>query len=206
MFVEQLKSEIADAKKNKQLINLSDPQKKGPFELMTLQSSLYNPLLYVQKGEKEIIITPVALVESEKRFVMDLDFYVSNNKDKFNNKEVYLIRNKSKKGVGFFETSGFYPDFIMWIIEGTKQYITFIDPHGMVHENITSEKVQLHKKIKDIEAKLNNPNVILNSIITTDSFSVNLIDYHSEEDWNANNVFFMSDENNYIQKIFNAIK
>lgn len=205
LFVEQLKSEIAAAKKNKQLINLSNPQKKGPFELMALQSSLYNPLLYVQKGEKEIIITPVALVESEKRFVMDLDSYVSNNKDKFNNKEVYLIRNKSKKGVGFFETSGFYPDFIMWIIEGTKQYITFIDPHGMVHENITSEKVQLHKEIKNIEAKLNNPNVILNSIITTDSFLADLIDYHSEEDWNANNVFFMSDVN-YIQKIFNAIK
>lgn len=205
LFVEQLKSKIAEAKKNKQLIDFSNPQKKGTFELMSLQSSLYNPLLYVQKGEKEIVITPVALVESEKAFVMDLDSYISKNKDKFINKEVYLIRNKAKKGIGFFETSGFYPDFIMWVIEGTKQYITFIDPHGMVHERLTSEKVQLHKKIKDIEAKLNNPNVILNSIITTDSPLTSLVDYHSEEEWNDNNVFFMSNVN-YIQKIFEAIK
>lgn len=205
IFVEQLKAKIADAKKNKQLIDFSSPQKKGPFELMSLQSSLYNPLLYVQKGEKEIVITPVALVESEKRFVMDLDSYVSNNKDKFIEKEVYLIRNKAKKGVGFFETSGFYPDFIMWVIEGTKQYITFIDPHGMVHESISSEKVQLHKRIKDIQVKLDNPNVILNSIITTDSFITDLVDYHSEDEWNSNNVFFMNDAN-YIQKIFEAIR
>ena len=204
-FVEDLKNKVQEAKSNRQLIDYSDPQKKGNFELFSFGGSLYNPLLYVKRGEKEIVISPVALIESEKNFVLDLDKYLKAHADDFAKKEVYLIRNKAKKGVGFFETAGFYPDFIMWIIAGDKQYITFIEPHGMVHENMSGEKVQLHKKIKVIQNKLNTPNVILNSVIVTDSIVINLFDQHTKEEWNENHVFFMTDAD-YIDALFKEIK
>lgn len=205
MFVEDLKNKIQEAKSNRQLVDYSVPQAKGNFELFTFSGSLYNPLLYVKRGEKEIVISPVALIESERKFVLDLDKYLKNHSDDFRNKEVYLIRNKAKKGVGFFENAGFYPDFIMWIIEGEKQFITFIEPHGMVHERVNSEKVQLHKKIKDIQLKLNSPNVVLNSMIVTDSDINSLFEYHTKEEWNQNHVFFMFDSD-YINELFKEIK
>ncbi len=200
-FIEELKDEVATAKKNRQLIDYADPQRKGSFELFTFANSLYNPLLYLQKGEKEIVISPTALVDSEKDFVLDLRNYVKNHAEMFNGKELFLIRNKSKKGVGFFETAGFYPDFIMWIVDGEKQYITFIEPHGMMHEAIDSEKVQLFRKIKDIQANMGNPNVILNSAIVTPT-DFGFVD-RAESEWNSNHVFFMRE--NYIEKLLSAI-
>ena len=204
-FVKSLTEEVKQAKESRQLIDITSPQQKGSFAALTFYGSLYNPLLYVTKGAKEIVVSPVALVDSEKRFVDDLDKYIASHEEQFKGKEVFLIRNKAKKGVGFFETAGFYPDFIMWIIEGEKQYVTFIEPHGMVHEQLTGEKVQLHKKIKEIQANLRKPNIILNSIIVSDSYCGGLIDPHPEHEWNDNNVFFMSSPS-YIGKLFLAIK
>ena len=37
------------------------------------------------------------------------------------------------KGIGFFEAGNFYPDFILWLLIGEHQYVTFIDPKGIVH-------------------------------------------------------------------------
>jgi hypothetical protein len=51
-------------------------------------------------------------------------------------KEVYVLRNLSRgRGVGFFEDAGFYPDFILWVLDtGTKrQRIVFVESHGMLH-------------------------------------------------------------------------
>ncbi len=204
-FIKSLTEEVKQAKRSRQLININSPQQKGNFAALAFKGSLYNPLLYVAKGTKEIVISPVALVESEKRFINDLDNYVAANKTQLEGKEIFLIRNKAKKGVGFFETAGFYPDFIMWVIEGDKQLITFIEPHGMVHENLTGEKVQLHKRIKEIQANLGNSNITLNSIIITESYCGDIIDSHPECEWNDNNVFFMSNPL-YIEQLFLSIK
>ena len=35
------------------------------------------------------------------------------------------------KGLGFFEAGNFYPDFILWLLVGERQYVTFIDPMGL---------------------------------------------------------------------------
>ena len=37
------------------------------------------------------------------------------------------------RGVGFFEAGNFHPDFIVWQIEGKKQYVNFVDPKGILH-------------------------------------------------------------------------
>ena len=204
-FIKNLKDEVAEAKRNRQLIDYSIPKKKGNFEMFSYEGSLYNPLMYVKKGEKEIVISPVALVESEKKFVLSLDLYVKTNIEEFSNKEIYLIRNKANKGVGFFETAGFYPDFIMWLIDGEKQYITFIEPHGMVYEKLLGEKVQLHNRIKEIQQKLENENVVLNSIIITTSAYQSLLDVNPKEEWYKNHVVFTED-GDYIKRVFELIK
>ena len=68
---------------------------------------------------------------------------------------VFLLRNLTQRGVRFFHTSGFYPDFIMWIKKGEKQTIVFIDPKGTRNSgNFNDEKIQLHKNIKEIEKKI----------------------------------------------------
>lgn len=79
-------------------------------------------------------------------------------------KELYLLRNKSKKGIGFFDASGFYPDFIVWIIAGSHQYISFVDPKGITRlKHFSDSKIELHKEIKVIEKSLSGDDITLNS-------------------------------------------
>ncbi|MDP2735796.1 MAG: restriction endonuclease subunit R, partial [bacterium] len=106
---------------------------------------LYQPLLL---RNNRITSEPKGLEPSEKRFVEDLRQYVRQEKDDFlADKEAFLLRNLSRgKGVGFFESAGFYPDFILWIKEGDRQRIVFVEPHGMRQEKTywNSDKTQLH--------------------------------------------------------------
>ena len=137
------------------------------------------------------------------------------NKDNiFKNKEVYLIRN-SVKQVGFFDEGNFYPDFIMWIIDENKQYITFIDPKGLRNTSIYDEKVKLHKTIKEYEQILNNGNngqeVLLNSFILSVTSIDNLLDMYKGIDINYfedNNILFIDvneDNTETIDKLINKI-
>ncbi|MXX40885.1 MAG: hypothetical protein F4Z85_22985, partial [Gemmatimonadetes bacterium] len=67
--------------------------------------------------------------------------------------EVFLLRNLSRgAGVGFFETSGFYPDFILWIKKERKQHIVFVEPHGMIHAKAYQHdnKARLHERLPEL--------------------------------------------------------
>lgn len=112
---------------------------------------LYQPLLIASKS-KDIKISPSGLVEGEKRFVEDLRSYCKAESDgALKGSELFLLRNLARgKGVGFFDTRGFYPDFIIWIKKGVRQRIIFAEPHGMMLEQggINSEKVNLHHKLR----------------------------------------------------------
>ncbi|MEM5875671.1 MAG: DEAD/DEAH box helicase family protein, partial [Candidatus Aenigmatarchaeota archaeon] len=161
--------------------------------------SLYVPILVESKEIDKI--SPAGLVESEKKFVIGLREYFKKQKDKLN-VEVYLLRNYPFSGVGFYlQWSGFYPDFIMWVKNGEKQIIVFIDPKGLMHtRDLYDEKIQFSKEIKDIEKELfkNNKDITLESfIISTTSFN-NLIkglkDYPSKEDYINHHVLFLDDK------------
>jgi hypothetical protein len=174
------------------------------MEAISVPTHLYNPLLYLAKGNLEIGISPVALNEDELKFVKALQKYITTNTAFFGDKELYLIRNRSKKGIGFFDDAGFYPDYIMWMIVNDKQYITFIDPHGMGRESIHSSKVQLYVHLKELEKKLAKPSVKLTSFILSPTKHSELIEKISIEEWNENHVLFM-DVSNYIDSIFKEI-
>jgi len=102
--------------------------KYGGFEPLDFGSHCYTPLIFIAKGETQVEVTPVNLNEGERNFVIDLIKYYDSNPSCFEDKKLYLLRNKSKAGIGFFEAGNFYPDFIMWILYKDKQYITFVDP------------------------------------------------------------------------------
>jgi hypothetical protein len=94
-------------------------------------------------------------------------------------------------GFGFyFLSGGFYPDFMLWIKNKTsnKQYLTFIDPHGLRNEisRWASEKINLHITIKSLETQLANPDLVLNSFILhpppDDLVVAGLNEWHREDD------------------------
>jgi len=167
-------------------------------DIFCSESHLYNPLVY--KSDKQIMIdiVPLALNDGERKFVKDLKSFL----EKERGYEVYLLRNQSKTGVGFY---GFYPDFIMWVLKDDKQYINFIDPKGILHLGFDSEKIELASKIKDLEKILNNKNIILNSFIVSNT---NWHDLNKEnkkkEEWEDNHVVFQEDKE-YLKKIFKKI-
>jgi hypothetical protein len=117
---------------------------------------LYLPLLL--KKDDVLSAEPPALEPSETRFVRDLKTYWEAEKDKsLKGKEVFLLRNLSRgRGVGFFEERGFYPDFILWIMDGQSQRIVFIEPHGMLHANayIHDDKARLHEHLPELAKQI----------------------------------------------------
>jgi hypothetical protein len=205
LWLRQVIAEVEKAKKEKRLPSFAIPR-QGDMEAISVPTHLYNPLLYLAKGNLEIGISPVKLNENELKFVKTLQKHITMHADHFMDKELYLIRNRSKKGIGFFDDAGFYPDFILWMIADGKQYITFIDPHGMGRESISSSKVQLYNRLKvDVESKLTVPSVALNSFILSPTKYSELADKNATiEEWNTNHVLFM-DDNDYIEKLFTGI-
>lgn len=199
--IEKLKKELEENKKS--LLEARD------LKACRLGMHLFQPLFHVRKGGK-ITILPVALNESEFQFVTDLKDWSETNGAELQKDgvELFLLRNLSRgKGVGFFEAGNFHPDFILWMIVDGKQYVTFIEPHWLLHEGPASEKVQFHKRIKDIESRFANPDVILNSFILSWTKYPQLRWGIPQEDMEANHVLFMTDDwDGYIDKLFDTLK
>ncbi len=126
---------------------------------------LYQPLLLQLN---DIKASPPAIDAHESNILQRLREWMDTNPSALVGKDLFVLRNIPKVGVGFFETAGFFPDFILWIKEGGKQCLTFIEPHGMKLDSApTDEKVQLHRRIKEIERELGNPNITLESWIVS---------------------------------------
>lgn len=182
------------------------------FEALYAGLHLYQPIIYIDKGryEEVIKIQPVPLNKGERDLVEDLKKYFNSNTDFFKDKQLYLLRNMSKKGIGFFEANNFFPDFILWLVIGDKQYVSFIDPKGLRQiQGLTDPKIQLHKAIKaTIQPKLNDPNIELNSFILSNTPYNQLTHWkgqESMEDFNSNHIFFQKEQRQfYIQKIIDV--
>ena len=117
---------------------------------------LYQPLLTIDGADSTLRITPPALEKSEEDFVKHLRSYVRQPREDLAKKEIFLLRNQSRgRGIGFYDNEGFYPDFILWILDGAKQRIVFIEPHGMIHEPINKHnpKITLFKRLRDFSYK-----------------------------------------------------
>ncbi|MCS4238287.1 hypothetical protein M2306_001604 [Myroides gitamensis] len=169
---------------------------------------LYKPLVHIGKGYKEKIqVSPIPLDASEKQFLNDLITYVAAKPSSLEGKEVHVLRNQSKKGLGFFtDGNNFYPDFILWIVEGEKQIIKFIDPKGIRNSKaINDPKIQFYKVLKEkIQPQVEKAGIELDSYIisNTSYLEVNWKDNLSIEEFNNNHVYFQKENAlNYINKI-----
>lgn len=171
---------------------------------------LYKPLIYLGKNYQNLIkISPIALDASEKQFLDDLVDYIQKNRAQLKDSEIHVLRNQSKKGLGFFtDGNNFYPDFILWILKDGKQYIKFIDPKGIRNsKGINDPKIQFHKVIKEkIQPQVIANGIELDSYIisNTSYLEVNWKDQLSVADFNNVNVLFQKENaETYISSILN---
>lgn len=164
-------------------------------------------LLDKNTSEPLIKISPGALNVGETAFVKDIrKFYEENKDDLLKDKEIYLLRNESRKGIGFFEASNFYPDFILWLNDSQKQYVTFIDPKGIRNlKGLQDPKIQLYHQLKtEVEPSLNDADIILDSYIISNTDYDQVDSWGSEEDFKNNHVLFQN-KSNYVEALFNMI-
>ena len=148
------------------------------------------------------------------KFVEMLKEYTERNADKLADKSLYLLRNKSKVGMGFFEAGNFYPDYILWIDTPEKQYVSFIDPKGLMRIMPDNPKIQFHKTIKDLEKRLQEGSkvdkpMVLNSFIMSATSSADLSlwwgkEYCEEDAREAINVYTL-DNCNSIARMMEKI-
>ncbi|TAE77643.1 MAG: restriction endonuclease subunit R [Verrucomicrobia bacterium] len=172
---------------------------------------LYSPLVHIA-GNSLVTVSPVSLNEGEWQFINDLRSHHEVHPGFFEGKELFVLRNKSKKGIGFFEAGNFYPDFIVWLLVGKQQYLSFVDPKGLRNtQGFDDPKIAFAEKIKAIEARLSKatPGLVLNSfILSTTSFrQIHWWDkLKTPEDFAAAHVLLQKDEpESYIGKMFELI-
>ena len=179
--------------------------------LLTNEGHLYRSILNMGMGNNLWRTTPPALEDSEKDFVKDLNQYLRRPHEKrLRQKEVFLLRNQSRgKGVGFYENEGFYPDFILWILDGVKQRIVFIEPHGMVHEDINenNDKLTLFKRLRDISyERFRVKQVQMDAFVISRTSLSDLIGRYPDEDRDSFaekwHILFRTDDPTYLDPIF----
>jgi hypothetical protein len=162
---------------------------------------LYEPL--ISATGTTIQVKPVALNDGELRFVKDLKAYCETHQAAFASQPLYLLRNQSRgRGVGFFEAGNFYPDFILWRLDGATQRITFVDPKGVRNVPWGDPKLGFGATIKDIEQRLTDPAVKLASVIVSNTPRGDAMQQwgKSAEEIAQQGIVFQSDDN-YILAI-----
>lgn len=169
---ETIKHGLLELKEEINKKKIRDKLNVGNLTAYWFGDHLYQPLLHLPKvGSSLIEVSPVSLNDGERDFVLDLSKFHEATPDFFKDRELFVLRNVSKRGIGFFEAGNFYPDFIVWLLAGKKQYVTFVDPKGLrlLDDGSSNPKVQFYRTIKEIESRLflTDPSVVLNSFIVS---------------------------------------
>ena len=172
---------------------------------------LYQPLPL--KGEA-LTFAPPGLEDSECRFVADLrQFWRTRRAELPEDAELFLLRNQSRgAGVGFFESAGFYPDFILWIKTNDAQRVVFIEPHGMIHEKSydSDDKAKLHERLPQLASEIarrspDAPPVVLDSFIISATPYQELREKYDDGGWSrerfAKAHILFADSGGYIAEI-----
>ncbi len=169
---------------------------------------LYQPLLYLDV-RRVVEISPVPLNKGERLFVEDLKAFHDGNAEFFEDKELYLLRNLSRgKGVGFFEAGNFHPDFILWLLVEGKQHVLFVDRKGIRNLAPSDPKVRFHATIKEIEERLGDADVQLESFIVsnTPSHAMQMLWGMDKAEMESRNILFQEeDKDTYIGSMLSSI-
>ena len=205
-MVEEVENLIAD-------FNALYEEDWGHLPRIHFDRHLYQPLLLERDG---VTSSPPGLNESERKFVTDLKDYCSAEPNALpDDAELFLLRNLGRgHGVGFFEESGFYPDFILWIKGATTQRIVFVDPHGMLYSKsyVHDDKARLHERLPELTRAVSEHSQMWN--VSMDSFIVSATPFNELRskydtglwemtDFAKKHILFFerNDEYDYIERI-----
>lgn len=210
--IEELADLIRD-KKIEQAMNWQSPL--AEFKAVCFNSHLFYPLISFDKSTGlPIKISPLPFdAESEVKFIHDLMIAEESGLAKLakwlDGKSLYLMRNADRKdkGLGFALAGNFYPDFLLWVVdyENGKQWLNFVDPKSITRMDLDDQKLGLYKVVKEYEAQIADPNLVLNSFIV----SINKLEswknikLTAEELADRHILFF---ENNYLQQMFEKMQ
>ena len=172
----------------------------GPLNALSFDRHLYRPLLCLKPGTVSVSHEP--LNPGERKFVEDLQNYCKAHPDFTQEKGLYLLRNLSSGGLGFFEADNFYPDFILWLFDGDRQHVVYIDPKGIRNLGWDDAKLRFSETVKDIEKRLADPNIVLDSFIisNTPSNEMEQLWGRSKADMIERHILFQ-EEDSYISKM-----
>lgn len=196
----------------KELVDNSEKLYKDDIEEMptiVFDRHLYQPL--VCKDKRDIIFcSPPALEDSERKFVLSLRDYLKYNLHQLKNCQLFLLRNLSRgKGIGFYNTQGVYPDFILWLKKDDAQKIVFIEPHGMRHALafIHDDRVQLYKNLSEHfqDSKIDVDAYIISATPFNELQRAYDTGEWSMADFEKNHILFQDDED-HIKKLIDKIR
>ncbi|MFZ7259678.1 DEAD/DEAH box helicase family protein [Avibacterium avium] len=171
---------------------------------------LYYPIMTLENAEAlPFTMKPMDMNEaSEIRFVQDLQAAHEDGRLKnwIGDKDLYLLRNAANKnkGLGFALAGNFYPDFLLWLVdrETGKQWLSLIDPKGILHMGIDDPKFGLAEEVRNLQKK-NSLDIQLNAFILSITRREDLL--HTDiEDYAEKNILFMQD-GDYLQEMFERI-
>ena len=183
----------------------------GLMASLGVAQHLYNPLLYSPRQARRslrIRTRPTALNEGEHAFVTDLQNWLKSSPALVAGADVYLLRNESRKGTGFFEIGGFYPDFMLWIVRGSAQWLTFVDPKGLgrISDLRGWAKISLWKTLRDIESRNPGLGVKLDSwLVSVTSRLEAPREFQDEAAALANHIVFQKGESGYVEKLVASV-
>lgn len=201
--------------------NINDLLKNNPDDKVlpriVIEESIFIPLLIKQSNDDIGAITPDALEESEKDFIDKLKDFIDSHKELTDSYQIFLLRNLPFKGIGFqLESCGFYPDFILWLVNKNteKQIIAFIEPHGLYYEKegLNSEKISFIAgdssedfiTLKQIEKEIGDENIQLEGFIISTTAYEELNTNIPKDQLIKRHILFEKD-NNYIQEMFQLL-
>lgn len=195
-----------------------DLELAGRGEALFFGQHLYSPLLHLNSGTVGdlVKVSPTHLNKGEYDFVCDLRDYHASQPTLLEGKEIYLLRNQARgRGIGFFEVGNFYPDFILWVIDGDKQHIIFVDPKGILHsEGMDDPKLNFYVTIKALEQRMRDDGKAYADQVEMHSFVISNTPFGklrwkgaaaTLDDFAARHVLFQKDDTQYIEKIAGVI-
>ena len=179
------------------------------IKAVMFQRHLYQPLLHLDaKAKRSVTVIPTPINAGEHDFVEDLRRFHDTSPALLAGAELYLLRNLSRgRGVGFFEAGNFHPDFILWVLRDSVQHIVFVDPKGVRNIGLQDPKIRFHATIKQIENRLGDDDVFLDSYIVSNTPS-----HEMEKLWGVdkaemlshNIVFQREDKDSYIETLLSG--